>query len=369
MSLKEIIIERISRDGPMSFHDFMEMALYYPELGYYTSSPEKIGRKGDFFTSSSVTPIFGAMIGKQIEQMWQILGEQPFTIVEYGAGTGLLCSDILLYLKSNRKLYDQISYCIIEKSLALRNTQQLNLQEKVKWYDSIDEIGRINGCILSNELIDNFAVHQVVMGDELMEVFVDYKTDFIELLKPASKILTNYFLELEVSLPKGFRTEVNLEATKWIQEIATGIQSGYLLTIDYGYISSELYSQSHSAGTVMCYRDHRVNDYPYHYIGEQDITAHVNFSALCHFGGKNGLTCCGLTNQAQFLISLGFKDYLLKAGEQENDVIKAAREVAFLTRTLLIDMGNRFKVLIQQKGIPANKVSQLKGLAHTFKVL
>ena len=184
MELAEIIKQQIATDGPVSFHDFMEMALYHPELGYYNRRQDQIGRQGDFYTSSSLTSVFGAMIAKQLEEMWQLTGQGKFTIVEYGAGTGLLCHDILAYLKSNSPLYDALHYAIIEKSPSMRERQQLGLSEKVGWYDAIAQLGEITGCILSNELIDNFAVHQVVMEDELLEVFVDHRDSFAEFLRP-----------------------------------------------------------------------------------------------------------------------------------------------------------------------------------------
>lgn len=361
MSLTDIIIQKIKEEGPISFHDFMEMALYYPELGYYSSSQEKIGKKGDFYTSSSLTHVFGAMIAKQVEEMWTLLGEGPFTIVEYGAGTGLLCHDILDYLKNNQKLFDQLSYCIIEKSAELRKSQQRHLPEKVSWFNSVGEIGEINGCILSNELLDNFAVHQVVMEDTLKEVFVDYDKDFVEILKPASTSLIDYFKELGVELPKGYRTEINLEAIKWIEEIALPLKQGFVLTIDYGYPSYEFYRPSRNRGTLLCYNKHQINENPYQDIGQQDITAHVNFSALCHWGFKNGLVCCGLTSQGQFLLSLGFRDHLIRTAEPGKNMFEAARKASVISHTLLMDMGTKFKVLIQKKGI-SNKWTPLKGL-------
>lgn len=351
MVLSEIIIQRIQEEGPISFHDFMEMALYYPEKGYYTSLENKIGKTGDFYTSSNLTPAFGAMIGRQLEEMWEISGRSNFTIVEYGAGTGVLCHDILNYLKNNKEFYDQLNYCIIEKSPVMQQKQRSHLREKVSWHDSIQDISEITGCILSNELLDNFAVHQVVMEDQLMEVFVDYRNSFVELLKPAEQALTDYLAELNVILPKGFRTEINLEATEWIKEIATSLKQGYVITIDYGYPSKELYSERRSCGTLVCYNKHTINDNPYLNIGEQDITTHVNFSALCHYGLKNGLMCCGLTNQANFLLGLGFKDYLKKTLETGQDIVSMAKQESFLTQTLLVDMGFKFKVLIQQKGL------------------
>lgn len=360
MLLSEIIIQRIQKEGPISFHDFMEMSLYYPELGYYTSAQDKIGKKGDYYTSSDLTPIFGAMIGRQLEEMWSILGEKAFTIVEYGAGTGSLCHDILDFLKKNEKLYDKLNYCIIEKSPVMRKMEKTHLHEKVSWYDSIQDIPEITGCILSNELVDNFSVHQVVMEDELMEVFVDYKNGFVEFLKPTQKALTDYMAELKVVLPKGFRTEINLEATEWIKQIAISLKKGYVITIDYGYPSSMLYSERKSFGTLICYNKHRINDHPYNDIGEQDITSHVNFSALCHWGLKNGLECCGFTDQAHFLLALGFKDFTRKTEEKGLDIIHLAKKEAFLTHTILVDMGSKFKVLIQQKGIPKQELLGLK---------
>jgi SAM-dependent MidA family methyltransferase len=180
MLLSDIIIAQIKDEGPISFYDFMEKSLYYPELGYYTASNEKIGQQGDYYTSSSLTPAFGAMIARQIMEMWTLCGEEQFTIVEYGAGTGLLCYDILGYFKSYPHLYKNLQYCIIEKSPFLRERQKKYLKEKVCWYNSIHEMKPLTGCIVSNELVDNFPVHQVVMEEELMEIFIDYKDDFYE---------------------------------------------------------------------------------------------------------------------------------------------------------------------------------------------
>ena len=349
--LSEIIIQKIKEHGLVSFRDFMEMCLYYPELGYYTSSKEKIGTKGDFYTSSNLTPAFGASIGRQLEEMWTILGENEFTIVEYGAGTGSLCHDILDYCKSNRRFYDQLNYYIIEKSHTMRAKEKQYLHEKVSWYNSMAEIGEITGCVLSNELVDNFAVHQVVMQDELMEVFVDYENNFFEVLKPAGKELKNYLSELNIQLPKDFRTEINLEAIEWIKNIASFLNKGYVITIDYGYQSSELYSKQRSCGTLLCYNKHNINDQVFNNLGEQDITSHVNFSALCHWGAINGLESCGLTSQAQFLLSLGFREHLLKTTDVTQNIAQAARKASLHMHTMLIDMGSKYKVLIQRKGI------------------
>ncbi len=353
MELSDIIVQKIKDTGPVSFRDFMDICLYYPELGYYTSANNKIGATGDYYTSACLTPAFGATIGRQLEEMWRILGSKSFTIVEYGAGTGFLCHDILDYLKNNEELYDKLHYCIIEKSAAMREKEKAHLHEKVSWYDSIKDIPINIDCILSNELVDNFPVHQVVMKDELMEVFVDYDNGFTELLVPAKKALSNYLNELSVQLPRGFRTEINLAATEWIKEIAACIKKGFVITIDYGYTSTDMYRPYRSEGTLVCYNKHKAGDEFYKNAGSQDITAHVNFSALMHWGEKNGLACCGCTSQANFLLACGFIDFFMKEMESVQCTPENYKRAAFLKHTLLVNMGSKFKVLIQCKGLNA----------------
>jgi SAM-dependent MidA family methyltransferase len=362
VQLENIIRQHIQEKGPISFHDFMEMSLYYPGLGYYTSPTDKIGKQGDYYTSPHLTPAFGATLAAQLEEMWDLLGRKEFTIVEYGAGTGFLCHDILNHLKKNKFFYDRLRYCIIEKSAEMMKKEKAHLHEKVSWHTSLHEIKPISGCVLSNELLDNFSVHQVMMQDELMEIFVtaDPSKGFIEELKPASEHLKEYLNELHISLPKGFRTEINLEAIEWIKEIATCLKEGYVLTIDYGYSSAELYHERKRNGTLICYHQHQINDCPFEHIGEQDITSHVNFSALCHWGLKSGLRCCGFTNQANFLLGLGFKNHLRNLQTSPQNLISQALQETFLTRTLLLEMGYKFKVLIQGKSVPFQQLSGLK---------
>lgn len=360
--LSEIIIELIQKEGPISFRDFMEMALYYPELGYYNSIQNKIGADGDFYTSANISAGFGAMIGRQIEEMWQISDNKPFKIVEYGAGTGLLCHDILDYLKNNNPLYESLNYCIIEKSASMREIQNRHLLEKVSWHSSIREIPGIYGCVLSNELIDNFSVHQVIMQDQLMEIFVDYQDGFIEVVQPATEELINYFDALDVHLPKGFRTEINLEALSWIKEVAQSLRKGYLITIDYGYLSSELYKNTRSCGTLLCYHKHQTNGNPYQFIGEQDITTHTNFSALSLWGKKFGMECCGIIDQSRFLLGLGIKEYQEAVLKNNPGNMQIAIQESIMNYRLLVDMGMKFKVLIQQKGVPKHQLSGLKFL-------
>jgi SAM-dependent MidA family methyltransferase len=164
MKLSDIIIQRIRQQGQISFREFMEMALYYPGLGYYTSDKKKIGKTGDYYTSSNLTPAFGEMLGKQIEEMWHILGKEEMRVVEMGAGSGILSGDVLTYLSRNPELFHDLNYCIVEKSPNLRKEQQEHLNhEKVNWFNSISELKGMRGCIFSNELPDAFPVYLVEM--------------------------------------------------------------------------------------------------------------------------------------------------------------------------------------------------------------
>jgi SAM-dependent MidA family methyltransferase len=357
---EEKIIERIKEEGPLSFHDFMEIALYDHAAGYNTSPAEKIGSNGDYYTSAYLTEIFAAMIGKQLEEMWQIMNKQDFAIIEYGAGVGLLCSDILGYLKNNSPLYDHLTYYIIEKSPAMIEKEKTVLagkDDKVRWINSIADVSGISGCVLSNEVVDNFAVHQVVMKDELMELFVDYNGKFIERLQPASEALKDYLQSFNIQLSKSYRTEINLEAENWIKEIANALQKGFVLTIDYGHTANEFYSNQRSSGTLLCYYKHTINDDPFQHIGEQDITTHVNFSALMEAGSQEGLNYCGFTNQSNFLLSLGLVNYLRQVEEAAKKPIDCSH---VSLHKLLFEMGRKIKVLIQEKGVGKVSLSGMK---------
>jgi SAM-dependent MidA family methyltransferase len=358
MKLGDILKAKIKEEGPISFRDFMDMALYYPSLGYYNSTENKIGKEGDFYTSPVLSSFFGEIVAKQMEEMWFLLDKKPFTIVEYGAGTGALCSAILQYLKNNPALFNELRYCIIEKSESMKFQQQKMFSQKVCWFNSIDEIGKIRGCILSNELLDNFPVHKVKMQDELMEVFVDHQKEFIEILRPANEKLKNYLEEQNIVLPNNYVTEINLQAIDWIKQIAANLESGFILTIDYGFSAEELYSDKRSSGTLLCYKEHEINNSFYCNIGEQDITAHVNFSVLAHRGEKYGLECSGFTNQANFLRSFGLVNLLRKLELENNG--GGNKDLIFQVNKLLTGMGNKFKILIQQKGVKSKMLTGLQ---------
>jgi SAM-dependent MidA family methyltransferase len=186
---------------------------------------------------------------------------------------------------------------------------------------------------------------------------VDYEKGFIEVLRPAKGEVKNYLEELKIDLPFGYRTEINLDAIKWIQQIGSALKKGFVITIDYGYPSDELYQEYRNRGTLMCYYKHSVNETPFEHIGEQDMTTHVNFSALEYWGRKNGLDLCGFTDQAHFLRGLGIDEYLKNL--QDKDPVNYYRKM-LPVKTLLMEMGETFKILMQKKGVERFELSGLK---------
>ena len=352
MNVADLIIDRIKRDQAISFRDYMDMALYHDDFGYFTSSAHPIGKRGDFFTSPYISSAFGAMIGRQIEEFRKHINGD-FTIVEYGAGTGLLCYDILEYLKLNRESFKSIRYVIIEKSSVLRKLSEKYLGSQVTWLDDIQKLGTFEGCIISNELFDNLPVHRMVrQNQQFMEVFVDYQHGFKEFLKPATTEDVDVFDQYQIDFPEGFSTEVCTDAKEWFKNVSQVLNRGYILTIDYGYLLEELLQQQRTIGTIRCYYKHQVNFDLYQKPGEQDITSDVNFSSLCYWGSKNGFQFTGYVNQNHFLRALGFVPYLSALNDSNENKIYAFT-------TLLNQMGGRFKVLIQQKNLPSNPLSGL----------
>ena len=365
--LQQKIIEKIKTKGPITFKNFMEMALYEPELGYYNSQNTKIGRAGDFYTSSHLHPIFGMMIGKQIEEMWEIM-EKPsdFQIVEMGTGAGYVCKDMLDYYKGGKEeknIFKYIQYIIIELNPAMREQQKkllVDYLDKIRWVASLKELNNIKGCILSNELLDAFPVHLVEMEDEIKEVFVGADGEALKEIKekPDTNEISDYLKEFSIELPKQYRTEINLDIKKWLNEVNNALTEGFILTIDYGYPSWDYYSEDKDRGTLLCYHKHQVVEYPYQHIGEQDITAHVNFSSVKKWGEKLGINTIGFCQQGTFLMSLGIDEAIAEIHKNSSDYLF---EVARIKKLILPGtMGETHKVMIQYKG---NGEPKLRGFS------
>ncbi len=367
--LREIILQRIKAEGPMSFETFMQTALYHLELGYYTRDISSIGKKGDFYTASHLHPIFGAMIARQLKEMWRVLGNpREFHIVEMGAGIGYLAQDILRHLMGQWaeskgqecNFFDCIQYIIVEVSPALKAKQQTLLREfgnKVRWVSDLKELSPVTGCFLTNELLDAFPVKMVEMDDELMEVYVTVDDGELKELKmPCSNEIKEYFEEFSIVLPKGFRTEVNLGIRDWIRDVGNRLKEGFVLTIDYGYTMSDHYSEERNRGTLLCYYKHMVNEDPYQNIGMQDITAHVNFSSLKKWGEDVRLKTLGFCSQGTFLISLGIDEVITERYSSSADYASEAAKIKGLI--LPGGMGESHKVMCQYKG---NRSPELRG--------
>jgi SAM-dependent MidA family methyltransferase len=313
---------------------------------YYSSPRSPIGIDGDFYTSADLDPIFGQLLAKQFEQ-WAVLYE-TFTIVELGAGKGLLARDILQHRR--------FPYMILERSPAMRLRQQELLRNyDVRWIDELPE--GLTGCIFSNEFFDALPVHRVVRrGGVLKEIYVT--EDFEEVegeLQPsvgalyerpggprsASAVASS--LKNRPPLQEGQATEINLEACEWIRRIARSLDRGYHVAIDYGYLRDEFYGRPH--GTLMCYWRHQAVENPYIRIGEQDITAHVNFSDLMD---EPSLETVLFATQKDYLIQLGILNEMEKLATA-GDAVSMQRLLRMKKLILPGSMGERFKVLVQVK--------------------
>ncbi len=351
--LEQAIIEKIRAHGPLTFKTFMEMALYYPELGYY-SSGRAIGCSGDFYTSPHLHPIFGAMIALQLQEIWELLDRPShFYAVEQGAGEGHLCKDILQHTELLALSFrDSLHYVIVEPFPAYRLRQQKTLEGQsslVKWTDSLNELEQVTGCIFSNELLDSFPVHLVEIEQEAFEIYINHDGQIFHEQKGrlSSGELKDVLNTLK--LPAGkFRTEINLEAGKWLKQCSDALSHGYLLTIDYGYTEREYFSEEHSRGTLICYRNHQYNENPLDHIGNQDITAHVNFTHLMRWGEDAGFRTLGYCPQGTYLISLGIDEMITELYGDAPDYLSEVSKIKGLIFPQ--GMGASHQVMIQYKG-------------------
>ncbi len=383
---------RIEQEGPLPFADFMEAALYDPDFGYYMTPGTRIGRDGDYYTSPDVHPLFAELIGRQIAQAAEIIapfrGEgahhplhsaeqrvpaplpdppDAFTIVEMGAGKGLLARHLLnSYRRENPAFLSRLRYLVVERSPALVSLQRQLLQSLVDegvgitWIPNLEALpaGSLTGIILSNELVDAFAVHRVVKRPlGLREIFVgwDSKARFIEIeAPPSSHALQAYFDRIGVSLKDGQRAEVNLRALDWMRQVGALLNRGLVLTIDYGHTARDLYAPTRKAGTLLCYHRHTVSDTPYLRVGEQDMTAHVDFTSLALAGLEAGLEVTGFTNQLHFLLGLGIESAFAGLDPE-------SPECAGMRSLLRPEgMGATYKILVQHKGIAAPELDGLR---------
>jgi SAM-dependent MidA family methyltransferase len=345
------IMERVLEEGPITFEAFMEMALYWPGLGYYAREDAEIGRAGDFYTSPHLHRAFGAMLGRQVEEMWQTMGRPGlFQVVEAGGGRGWLARDMLDYLR-DREIFGSLRYALVEMNPHLARRQRELLSQygdRLRWASSFGELGEIRGCVITNELLDALPVHLVEMHETLMEIYVGARDGkFVETAgPPSSAAIPSYFEEFGVRLSPGYRTEANLRMRGWLREVSSALKEGFVLTVDYGYPAWDYYGEDRTRGTLLCYHRHRSGENPYENVGRQDITAHVNFSALMKWGQEAGLRPLGYCRQGVYLVSMGIVQYMAGLGSDGWQFEAAKIKGLILPGT----MGESHKVMLQYKG-------------------
>ncbi len=367
--IRDLIKER----GRITFAQFMQACLYSPRGGFYSSRATRISRH--FGTSATSHPIYGTLIVRQLEQMWHILGDpSPFHVIEVGSGDGALARSII---DSCRQVAPEMAESLryvaadYEPWWPSPSTHAEGLDERIEdprltgghevgWgihrvkAEGLSCFRNIQGCILSNELVDNFPVHRfVIQSGQVKEVFVtlewDRLTDVLD--QPSTPRLQERLAGLGVSLPEGFHGEVNLSIDDWIGQLADSLERGFALTIDYGELAEDLYSPRNAEGTLVCFQQHKVSSDPYQYIGQQDITTQVDFTSLMRLGERSGLTTVGYTLQRHFLANLGFDSLLDEL--HTRDLSDARAQLTRMAMMTLVDPEEYgdFKVLAQAKGL------------------
>ncbi|MHB8907697.1 MAG: class I SAM-dependent methyltransferase [Syntrophales bacterium] len=372
--LRNFILAQIREGGPVPFARFMEWCLYHPDYGYYHSEGTKTGKGGDYYTAPCVHPLFGRMVARQLMQMSALMGTGRFTVVETGAGRGFLCRDILDWARrSAPEFYRGLDYRLLDVSRRRveeqKETLALHAREgKVSWGEAgeLAEGGQpVEGCFLSNELVDAFPVHRVILqGGKLREIYVgEHDGGFVEVPGDlSSPEIGAYFAGDGIILDEGQKAEVNLRARQWMRSVGSRLRRGFVLTIDYGCLAGELYAPWRRSGTIRGYFRHGFAEDPYERVGEQDLTAHVNFSALIGAGQAAGLSFTGLVPQYRFLIGLGLLDEMDEAarGMSAVDALKMRLSLKHLIAPET-GMGEIFKVLIQHKGVGEPRLDGLRG--------
>jgi len=369
--LKELLLDTLRRAGPMTFERYMAMCLYHPEFGYYTQGEERTGVAGDYFTSSDLHPVFARLVARQASEMWNAMGRpRPFTLVEMGAGRGLFASDFLSW--SAAALPDfatALDYVAIEPGATQRRRIEARLAErgmggKVRLLANLEELAPVTGCFFSNELVDAFPVSVVMRtGGRLKEIYViaDGATLGEEPGPISDPAVAAYVARYAHELEEGHRVEVNRHAQEWIRAVAAKLTRGFVVTIDYGDTADRLFTPDRPRGTLLAYHGHTAAEDFFTAPGETDLTAHVNFSALIDAGKAAGLEFAGFTTQERFLLALGEANQFADVYDPGQTELEMLQERLRLKRLISPEgMGNIFKVLVQQRGVPQAPLTGFK---------
>jgi SAM-dependent MidA family methyltransferase len=367
--LATALSEHIRAWGAITFAKYMDACLYDPQHGYYTRA-EQLPRR-DYFTSVDASPIFGRLLARQIQEMWVQLGRPAeFMLVEPGAATGSLAAQILDFTaESFPEFYSALQYVAVERSAARRTAAgplapHLAARKFAMVSDMPTHISC--GCIFSNEFFDALPVHRLMReGNELREIYVAVAAGGLceQFGAISSPGLAEYLTEQGITLQEGQLAEVNLEACTWIAEMGARLGRGFVLTIDYGHEAEELYDYRHMRGTLLAYEKHRASENFFRAPGQQDLTAHVNFTALDRHGARAGLQRTGLTSQSNFLLSLArHSDFADLQSSAMSETEQTRARLLFKTLIYPEGMGETFQILIQHKGIEQPQLSGLDPL-------
>jgi len=368
--LAQLFAERIRERGAITFAEYMRECLYHAEFGYYSRAAAT--RFADYYTSVDVHPIFGRLLARQLAEMWALLGRpEPFWVVEAGAGTGRLAKHVLDFAAGDlREFYAALRYVAVERSPQRRAAQASALDAHIaagRASSAADLPPKIPaGCIFSNELLDAMPVHRVVRdAGALREIYVGHdREEFREQLGALSTpALAEYFQAQGIELRPGQQAEAGLAACEWIAEAGRRLARGFVLTVDYGHEAPELYNERHLRGTLLAYQQHRASEDFYRAPGEQDLTAHVNFTALDLWGRRAGLERTGRVSQAQFLLALGRDTQFAELYEEGQSEVERVRARLLLKNLLHPEgMGETFQVFIQHKGVANPPLTGLQAI-------
>ena len=363
--LQQVLSDELtSAGGWLSFARFMEQLLYAPGLGYYTAGARKFGAAGDFITAPEMTALFGQALARQVAQ---IMAASVPVVLEVGAGSGRLAADLLLALEKANALPEH--YFILDLSADLRQRQQEtiaaavpHLLSRVAWLDRLPE--QFSGVVVANELLDAMPAHIVAWRDDgIFErgVVLDESGGFTWNERPATGALLAAATEIgeQCSLPPGFESEISLAARAWAAEWGHRLEKGGLLLIDYGFPRREFYHQQRGRGTLMCHYRHHAHPDPFYLPGLQDVTVHVDFTAIIAAAHASGLELLGYASQGQFLLNCGILDCLAAIPDATPDYIRAAGAVGKLL--MPHEMGELFKVIAIGRGLDDELLGFAKG--------
>ncbi|HEU0187218.1 MAG TPA: class I SAM-dependent methyltransferase [Gallionellaceae bacterium] len=347
-----LIRDDIARQGGwIPFSRFMELALYAPGLGYYSAGARKLGAEGDFITAPELSPLFGRTLARQVAD---IMAQSAPLVLELGAGSGKLAVDLLSELERLGSLPER--YAILEVSPDLRSRQHELLQQRVPhlagrvhWLDALPD--QLDGVIVGNEVLDALPVHLLHWTDSrILETGVSCEGDrfvWAERLPQSPALLE---IAQQIMVPDDYVSEISLTARGLVSSLCDRLRSGALLFIDYGFGAREYYHPQRSSGTLMCHYRHHAHDDPFFLPGLQDITAHVDFTAIAESAIDHGASLLGYTSQAHFLLNCGITDLLGEtSAENVRDYLPLSTQLQKLTSPA--EMGELFKVIALGKGL------------------